>query len=80
MLKREVPPDILDGAIPRNPLPSGDKPGNVMGVDVVALITGDSVHGVRRVEVERRGISGFLVKVTRKEVLMTQPSNSPSLI
>ena len=46
-MKREVPPDILEGAVPRNLLPSGDKLGNVMGVDVVALIIGDGVHGRR---------------------------------
>ena len=50
LLQREVPPDVLEGAVPRNLLPSGDKPSNVVGVDVVALIVGDSVHGDRRVE------------------------------
>ena len=49
LLKREVPPDKLEGAVPRNLLPSGDEPGNVVGVDVVALVIGDSVHGDRRV-------------------------------
>ena len=54
LLKREVPPDILDGAITRNLLPSGDEPGDVVGIDVVALIVGDGVHGRRRVERWRR--------------------------
>ena len=54
MLEREVPPDILDGAIPRNLLPSGNKLGNVVRVDMVALIVGNSVHGGRRVEGWRR--------------------------
>ena len=54
MLEREVPPDILDGAIPRNLLPSGNEPGNVVGIDVVALIVGDSVHSGRRVKRWRR--------------------------
>ena len=80
LLQREVPPDILEGVVPRNLLPSGNKPNNIVGVDVVALIIGNGVHGVRRVEEEKRGIVGFLVKATRKEVLTTQPSNSPSLI
>ena len=62
MLKRKVPPDILEGAVPRNLLPSGDEPGNVVGIDVVALIVGNGVHGRRCVEVEKRGIVGFLVK------------------
>ena len=60
MLEREVPPDIFDGAVPRNLLPSGDKPGDVVGVYVVALIVGNGVHGGRRME--KRGIVGFLVK------------------
>ena len=54
MLKREVPPDILDGTIPRNLLPSGNEPGDVVGIDVVALIVGNGVHGRRRVEWKRR--------------------------
>ena len=45
LLQREVPPDVLEGTVPRNLLPSGDKPGNVVGVDVVALIVGNGVHG-----------------------------------
>ena len=47
LLEREVPPDILDGAVSWNLLPSSDEPSNVMGVDVVALIIGDGVHGRR---------------------------------
>ena len=50
LLQREVPPDILEGAVPRNLLPSGDEPGNVVRVDVVTLIVGDGVHGRRCVE------------------------------
>ena len=44
LLEREVPPDILDGMIPRDFLPSGNEPGNVVGIDVVALIVGNGVH------------------------------------
>ena len=62
LLEREVPPDILDGTITRNLLPSGNEPGNVVGIDVVALIVGNGVHGRRHREVEKRGIVGFLVK------------------
>ena len=54
LLQREVPPDVLEGAVPRNLLPSGDKPSNVVGIDVVALIVGDGVHGRRHVERRRR--------------------------
>ena len=54
LLQREVPPDILEGMVPRNLLPSGNKPSYVVGVNVVALIVGDSVHGGRRVERWRR--------------------------
>ena len=50
MLQREVPPDELEGTVPRNLLPSGDEPGNVVRIDVVALIVGNSVHGDKRVE------------------------------
>ena len=81
LLQREVPPDILEGAVPRNLLPCGNEPSNVVGVDVVALVVGDGVHSGKTCrEVEKRGIVGFLVKATRKEVLTTQPSNGPSLI
>ena len=80
LLKREVPPDIFEGRVPRNFLPSGYKASYVVGIDVVALIVGDGVHGRRRAEVEKRGIVGFLVKATQKEVLTTQPSNDPSFI
>ena len=63
MLQREVPPDVLEGTVSRNLLSSGNKPGNVLGVDVVALIIGDGVHSGRRVKKwEKRGIVGFLVK------------------
>ena len=62
MLKRKVPPDVLESTVPQNLLPSGNEPGDVVGVDMVALIIGNSVHGRRRVEVEKRGIVGFLVK------------------
>ena len=62
MLQREVPPDILEGVITRHFLSSGNKPGNVVGVYMVALIVGNGVHDGRCVEVEKRGIVGFLVK------------------
>ena len=54
MLEREVPPDILDGAIPKNLLPSGNEPGDVVGIDVVALIVGNGVHGRRCVKRRKR--------------------------
>ena len=54
MLKREVPPDIFGGTVPRNLLPSGDEPGDVVRVDVVTLVVGDCVHGRKRVERWRR--------------------------
>ena len=50
MLKREVPPDKLEGMIARNLLAIGDKASNVGGVNVVALLVGSGVHGRRRVE------------------------------
>ena len=50
LLQREVPPDILEGTVPRNLLPTGNKLGNVVGIDVVALIIGNGVHGGRRVK------------------------------
>ena len=62
LLQREVPPDILEGTVPRNLLPSGNEPSDVVGVDVVALVVGDSVHSGRCVEGEEREIVGFLVK------------------
>ena len=54
MLQREVPPDVLEGAVPRNLLPSGNESSDVVGVDMVALLVGDSVHDDRRVEKRRR--------------------------
>ena len=63
LLQREVPPDELEGTIARYLLPSGDKTGDIGGIDEVALLIGSGVHGRRRVkEVEKRGIVGFLVK------------------
>ena len=47
LLQREVPPDKLEGTIARHFLPSGNELGNVVGVYVVALIVGNSVHGRR---------------------------------
>ena len=54
LLQREVPPDILEGTVPRNLLPSGYEPSDVVGIDMVALLVGDSVHSGRRVERWRR--------------------------
>ena len=49
--------------VPWNLLPSGNKLGDIVGVDIVALLIGDSVHGDRMYgKVEKRGIVGFLVK------------------
>ena len=47
LLQREVPPDILEGTVPQNLLPSGYEVSDVVGVDVVALIVGNSIHGKR---------------------------------
>ena len=80
MFQGNVPPDILKGTIARYLLPTGNEPGDIMGIDIVALLIGDSVHSGRCVEVEKRGIVGFLVEATQKEVLTTKPSNNPSLI
>ena len=61
-MKREVPPDVLEGLIPRNLLPCGDEASNVVSIDVAALLIGDGVHSGRCVEGEEREIVGFLVK------------------
>ena len=50
LLQRKVPPDILEGAVPRNLLPSGYEASNVVGIDMVALLVGDNVHSGRRVK------------------------------
>ena len=49
--------------------------------NMVARVIRDGLrrHG-RQVVVEERGIVGFLVEATQKEVLTTKPSNNPSLI
>ena len=44
LLERNVPPDILDGAVPRNLLPSRYETSDVLGVYMVALVVGDGVH------------------------------------
>ena len=54
LLQGKVPPDILEGTIARYLLPIGDKPGDIVGIDVVALVIGDSVHSGRHVERWRR--------------------------
>ena len=53
--------------VPRNLLPGGNELSDVVGVDMVALVIGDSVHGGRRVEMEKRGIVGFLVKQPKRK-------------
>ena len=50
LLKREVPPDELEGLVPRNLLPSRYETSDVVGVDVVALVVGNGVHSERCVE------------------------------
>ena len=50
LLKREVPPNKLEGLIPRDLLPSRYKTSDVVGVYMVALVIGDGVHGGRRVK------------------------------
>ena len=47
LLQMKVPPDILEGTIARYLLPIGNEPGNIVGIDMVALIVGDSVHSGR---------------------------------
>ena len=47
LLQREAPPDIVEGTIARNLLPIGNEPGDIVGIDVVTLVIGDSVHSVR---------------------------------
>ena len=54
LLKREVPPNELEGLIPRNLLPGRYETSDVVGVHMVALIVGDGVHTGRRVERWRR--------------------------
>ena len=66
--------------VPGNLLSCRYETSDVLGVYMVALVVGDGVHSGRCVEVEKRGIVGFLVKAIRKEELTTQPSNGPSLI
>ena len=61
-MQEKVPPDILEGTIAGYLLPIGNEPGNIVGVDMVALIVGSGVHSGRQVEEEKRGIVGFLVK------------------
>ena len=53
-MKREVPPDELEGLVPRNLLPGRYETSNVVGVYVVALVVGDGVHSGRGVEERRR--------------------------
>ena len=64
LLQREVPPDILEGTIARYLLPIGNKPGNIAGIDMVALIVGNGVHSGK---MEKRGIVGFLVKQLKRK-------------
>ena len=50
LLKREVPPDELEGLVPGNLLSSRYETSDVLGVHMVALVVGDGVHSGRSVE------------------------------
>ena len=50
LLEREVPPNELEGLVPRNLLSSRYETSDIMGVDVVALVVGNGVHTGRCVE------------------------------
>ena len=54
LLQREVPPNELEGLVPRNLLPSRYETSDVVGVHMIALIVGDGVHSGRCVEERRR--------------------------
>ena len=54
LLQGKVPPGILEGTITRYLLPIGNKPSNIISVDMVSLVIGDSVHSHRRVVMQRR--------------------------
>ena len=65
LLQGKVLPDVLEGTIAWYLLPTGDKPGDVIGIYIVALIVGNGIHDRRHVEKwKKRGIVGFLVKAT----------------
>ena len=44
LLERKVPPNELEGLVPRNLLPSRYETSDVVGVHMVALVVGDGVH------------------------------------
>ena len=54
LLQGKVPPDVLKGTITGYLLPVGNKPGNVVGVDVVSLVIGNGVHSGRQIVRWRR--------------------------
>ena len=54
LLKREVPPNELEGLVPGNLLSSRYKTSDVLGIHMVALVVGDGVHTGRGVEERRR--------------------------
>ena len=54
LLKREVPPNELEGLVPRNLLSSRYETSDVLSVHMVALVVGDGVHSGRGVERRRR--------------------------
>ena len=80
LLKRKVPPDKLEGMITRDLLSTGDKMGDISGINKVALLIGSGVHSDKTYRVGEERDSWVPSKVTRKEVITTQPSNDPSLI
>ena len=43
LLQGKVPPNVLKSTIARDLLSVSDEPGNVVGIDVVALIVGNGV-------------------------------------
>ena len=80
LLQGNLPPDVFEGTITRDLLTIGNVTSNVIGMNKVPSIVGDGVHSGRQVVRKRREDSWVPSKATQKEVLMTKPSNGPSLI
>ena len=54
LLKREVPPNELEGLVPRNLLSGRYETSDVLGIHMIALVVGNGVHN-RRCEERWRG-------------------------
>ena len=50
LLEREIPPNELEGLIPRNLFPSRYETSDVVSIHMVALVVGNGVHSGRSVE------------------------------